>query len=610
MAYLAYDPQRVAELDRTMRNALYGLAFVGCGDPLAQNAAADIRDARRRLEHQWLPFVERINRCAVMTAYNSPAAGGEDLLERMMQAMVSDHGWSIADDGAAPTPDRAAAQAPSLDEVTVLAELLERGDLRDLTDTGAEQTWLATQLTQIAADPLLANRFVATFSRWKDLVNRVGYARMAVADARSADATTDDIVAIASLDAVDHGIAQVIATVHGAGALPDLDGVAPYAAAALVAQAALAADALAAVSDRLLARLIDERPLLGWLEERGPGPKTGDVLFAAILATPGSATPFVTAVAADPRRLWRTAADATLAQRVAAVGTDPANIDVATAGSVLAAFIDSARHPRSGEPDLPHVSGPEDSRAFLGELVGPWLMQFSPFSDEWGSTAPDQLARRDRLAWVVHDGSASDAMFAAQRQIEAGLELDATRRPAEMTAYAGLLGMLTQLVVEQKVHSEEDRKQLWNALWDVTDLVVSIGMAATGIGVVVRPVAKEAMDQAFAHVMREGWFNAPAPKKVREKAEYWQARTFVTAAATMVRAGFDGLRQRGELPPGTPPPPAPVLDVEHPELEYADRYRRWRDRELAGVDPTLISQFDQLKGYFLSDAEAGASIAG
>jgi hypothetical protein len=118
------------------------------------------------------------------------------------------------------------------------------------------------------------------------------------------------------------------------------------------------------------------------------------------------------------------------------------------------------------------------------------------------------------------------------------------------------------------------------------------------------------MDQIYNEVIERGWFNAPAPKKVAKRAAYWQERTIVTAAAVMVQYGYNELISTGGLAAGTPPPPEPRLDTEHPEVDYADAYRVWRDEQLAGADPDSVSRLDQVKGWFLSDTQAGAALAG
>jgi hypothetical protein len=614
MAYVAFDRQRVAALESAMHDAVFELWFLGCADPLAVSAVATLRSARQRLSDIWLPMVHGVSCCDALDVLIPVRLESDDLLDVMMRAMVVDHGWTVGDDVdlLRPPVDAGAWPPPSVDETRELAQQLEQGNLGDLTDTSQERTWLATELDMIAADPVLAAAFDTAFLRSTDLIKRLGSERLATARGpgpweRPHDARDD--ADIASIDAVDGGLAHVWAAVHGTDALPDLEKIDPYSAAAFVAQAHLSPAALAGVSFDILGRLTKDRPADGWPEEHAaPGPSSADLFFAALLATPGSSTPFVIAAATDPQRMWRTPADPKLAQQVAATGTDPANIGVGDAGTVVGAFIDYIRKNKGGGFDGAWGPRPQDSRAFLGNLVAPWLLQFSPLNIAWGTTDKEKDVRRERLKWVLGDHTAMDTLLGAQQQILDGLRASNNRTRTDATNYAGLVGMLTQLVVDQRVHDEEDRQHLWDTVWRVADVVVAAALTFTGVEPLLAPVIGAGVDQIYAEVTRQGWFNAPAPDKVRSKATYWQTRTSVSVAAVMVRSEYGRMMTSGELPAGMPPPPDPPLDTEDPGSDYANRFDTWLDDQRAGADPEVTGNLYKLAD--LNDTFANAFGAG
>lgn len=614
MAYLGYDPIRVEALGEAMRCAVYGLWFVGSGDPLGGVAVDAVADARRQLSDVWIPLVDRIKGATAMTLLTSFHLDSDDLLDAVLLRMTTEHGWQVIADVDLLHPASGAEPGPlSVTETTTLAELLQSDDTGRFTDDAGERTWLAGQLTMIAADPQLAAAFGAALTNWSGLIDRLGSQRLPAAHERTLAKAPDEQAAadvqVDTIDRVDGGLARVYAALHGEGALPDLGRVAPYAGAAFIARAGLTPARLADAGFQLLGRVVDERPVMGWSDEVYPGGKAADLLFAAVLATPGSTTPFVIAAAGDPQRLWWTAGDATLAQQVALSGTNPANITVADAETVVLSSIEYIRGHAGDRYDEGYVSAPAASRPFLGELVAPWLLQFSPFSPEWGSAPDEQRHRRDLLDWVLSSDDSRDRLLGAQQATQDGLVASAQRSPAALSAYAGLLGMMTDLIVGRSIKAEEDRKQLWDTVWQFVDVAVAVALVATEVPLLVRPLIKGAMDAGYEFIVDQGWLDAPAPKKVAAKEKYWQARTFTAAAAVMVRSGYARMVAAGRLPPDAPPPPDPHLGDEHPALAWVTAFDTWRDHQLlraGGADPGAISELDELKGYFLSDTQAAA----
>jgi hypothetical protein len=598
MSYLAYDPTRIAALGAALHTALDELVGIRGDDPLAADAMGCVQHARMHLDQLWVPLVDRLGGRDPLGMLVPVHLVVDDLVDELMRMMRDHFGWKIAIPGGLPAlPTGALPSAPpTAEEVTVLAGLLEHGDLDALTDQPEERAWLAAELTLIGADPGLATAFDAGFHRWGALADRLGHVRILTA---ASDGDVGDI------DSSFLALATTYEEVHGSGSIPALTRtMEPYAAAALIRQAGLDPQTLAWLSVEVLDRLDGDRPPL-WPEDLRPGPKTGDLLFETILATPGAATPFVIAVKANPQLLWWSAADPLLAQRVAQVGTDPANIDPVSAHLVLHAFVEwfDTYEPMS-RTDLRYTALPKRSRAYLGVLAEPWFVEFGPGVDDWG---PDAAGRRADLAFIVKDRGARDALLEGMGQEAAGLDGEPARH-WEAEAVAQAIGMFLQVDMERKIRAGEDTKQAWDTDWKVIIKLISYSskvVAPEAAPIVTMGAQALGLFKQLADAT--GWFGAPPPPgDVARQARAENQRLLLGLSATAVLAGYRTLVEDGRLPEHTPEPPVP--DRDHPDdvSAYSRAYRRWKEvNDIApGSDADLL--LDEQFHLFLSDADVGA----
>jgi hypothetical protein len=601
MTYLAYAPEQLRALSVAMRAALDELVTLSCDDPLAGDAVARVRLARVHLEQQWLPLLDRV--VGTDPLGNPARLAVDDLGQSLLRIVATLPGWQLGESDA----DRLGAMPsspPTAEQVTAFTKVLQDGDLEELTDSPQEREWLAAELTLIAADPALCATFAAGFDRWGKLGNRLGYRRQA-ALAHDVDQPVDDAdrADVAHIDAAYAALGGIWTSVNGDGALVELTRtMEPYGAAVTISQLSLDPAALVGLSVEVLHRFDVDRDGY-WAEDAVNGPKTGDLLLETILRTAGAPTTFVVAVADEPRLLWWTAADASLAQRVALVGTDPASIGIADAAVVLHAFADWFAHLQpAAQRNLVNLADPWESRATLGALAAPWFVEYGSGTDAWG-VDPD--IRRADLAFIIDDQGARGAMFEQLDAEAATLVGDPNRHRTEQ-AIAASIGMLLQIDTERRIRHAEEAKDEWDASWKLVQMFITYtGQAVPETLPVVKGLTK-AMTRVKKLLDENGWLGAPPPPgDVATQAEALQERIRLACAATAVRAAYEALVERGDLPP-IPPPPVPGTDPVDDPQSYRQAVRRWKDDN--GVAPGSDADLwlDRQMDLFVSPYDEGA----
>ncbi len=156
---------------------------------------------------------------------------------------------------------------------------------------------------------------------------------------------------------------------------------------------------------------------------------TGDLLFARLLEVPGAATQFaVQACAVDPWLLLGSTYDLERFHALVLTATDPAQASTEQAGQIIVPLLGFLR---DREPPL--GGGPVENlndRDWLGELVTPWIWQFSYRSSEWGL---DLRAANGWLRFVLDDPAAMASVLARRDDWLSGARR-AGGRPVELGA--------------------------------------------------------------------------------------------------------------------------------------------------------------------------------
>ena len=604
MGYVAYDPDRLAALTAAMRTAHDELSGLRCDDPSAADAVSTVRLAQTHLEQTWLPLVNQVVSTDPLGGRTWPIQlDGNDLFDRLLKTMRDEFGWIISVPiGVLPffiiSPGPLAP--PSVEETVGLADALQRGNVRDLVNDPAERQFLAIQLVAIAADPALAELFDQHFDRWGALADELGDVRV------EATATKDpDAAVVGDIDQAFKGIAGIATSVHGSGSIPQLTReMDPYSAAVLVSQAGVDPDMLPWLSFEILHRYIEGHPPMR-TEDLSPGPKTADILFQTILATEGAPTKFVLLASDEPEVLWWTAADSRLAQQVAAVGTDPANITGPEAHVVIHSFVnwfDGADTLFRGE--FQYVEPPtKSSRAFLGALAAPWFVEFGPGTTDWG---PDDASRYADLADIIDDPEARDALLDAMNDRVATISPD-TDSTRYNQAVGAAIGMLTELEVERQIRDAKRAKEAWDGGWSIVQKIISVGSKIFGPEVAaIAQIAVQGSGLIKKLLEESGWLGAPPPVgDVAERVEFERDRILITASAVSVNAAFQSLAGDAGIKPGAGPPPLPTPGHDDEVIAYWDRYNQWKDVWVvpgSNAELRLDAQFH----LFFADAQVGA----
>jgi hypothetical protein len=602
---LAYDPANLDALRLALGGALDDLGGISCDDTEATAAMSAVRSARRTLNEFCLPRVQDILNSDAMTSYHRAKVDGNDIRNALVFTMAASCGWTVSTD---PFNDKTMTVTP--EEARALGFRLQNGNLDKLTDHPEEIAFIASQLAVINADPQLSAEFSANFSRLDQLADTFAVKRIAVVDQLSWSGDDPAKSAeVASLDATFAELTRLYqsrpSTGHTGPYAAWIAGVEPMTAALLLRYAGLDATTLARVSNDLLVRWYDtdpydegrEQPM--WTDmEYERGPNAADILFQLMLATPGAPTVYVIDAAGNQPSMWLSATDHRLAQQVALQGTDPANIEAAAAGHVLKSLIEFAEDDRVVFASDINPVAPIDYATFLGELVAPWLLQFSPLNDDWAGLDRHDKARL--LEAILEDDGALAAMMASRGAMVDGLFTSVQANGATtftLNEHAELLGLLGQLIVNQKARNEEERMATWDLWWDVLTTPVAFLKVAPIVGVGI----DRALDQTHDWIVDNEWLAAPSPDHVEHQAEYDLEWSLTLSGATMATVAFF---QVG-YPPEIKPPPRPNPNVADPQAQYEEDFNDWMETL---PDDQRRATVEAWKSPFLNAAGAGESM--
>ena len=615
MGFMAYEPTRVRMLRTAMVAALDELRSIQSEDGGGADAIRVLRAAQGMLIDTWLPVLDGIVDCVAMTAYSGVRLDVQDLRQALPLMMATRFGWQVLADPLDDDPTRV-----TIAGARTLAMRLNTGDLHALTDTPDELRWLAVQLAAISADAVLTSTFTAEFQQWAGLCDELGGRRVELLHHNASSPSDDTAQAVALLDEAFLQLGAVWTEHHRqrspsgrvdgpiAGLVPGASAMQPYSVAAFARYIDLDPEQRARLTDEVLTRwtwgdTTDEFSEFGWWDRTREGPNTADLLFDALLQDPEACARYVALAVDDPLTMFATADDEGLTHRVVLAGTDPRHTTGDAAGSVILPLLRFFE--RGGYNGVAAVFDAHDPdwQPFLGQLVAPWLLQFSPVNDDW---AAEPEERRELLAFVLHDASAFDRLLESEGAALDGLAASLQQRGREDTTLeetAAFIGMLGQLDLNELVADEQRRLVAWNLWWDLAALPIGwlppAPGAATGVSI----------DALHRWTHEHGWFGAPSPTRVEDRAAQQQQWMLTVAGATMAQLAFTRMIERGALPATAPPPPEPDPRSQHPQLQYERDYLAWKALVFAGPDDPLAAEIDSWKSPFLSAAHAGEELA-
>lgn len=571
-------------------------------EPLAATTVSAVRRVQTTLAETWMPLIDQLVQCVALTGVQPVRFDLGDLRQSLPYVMAERFAWTVRTD-----PLDSAAM--TVTEATALAARLNTGHLARLTDTDAELQWLAVKLANIAADPMLANAFTATFDRWAELCDMLTQRRLTVRfDVRfsAADAT-------ARSETVDGVFRQLGAVWQQCAAseavLPELDAMQPYSASALARFVTMTSDQRAELTDHLLRRWYrgtdaDHPPQ--WVDVGFAGPNTADLLFEVLVDDPAACVRYLQLAVDDPQTFLITASDTSLSHRVVHLGTSPRHVTAAEAGAVLVPLLHFFADDNRFLVNPGFETYDDTWTPFLADLCAPWLLQFSPLNNDWGATIEHAAERRELLAFVLRDDGALERITAAGNAALEGLAISLQRagRVGDMLEEtAAFIGMLGQLNVNERVADEQERAATWDLWWDLASLPLNLLPIAPGL------IGGAALDELHAQAGAHGWLGAPSPAGVRDQAAYQAEWMLTVAGATMAAVGFDKLVARGDIDRDTPPPPLADPSSPSPQLQYERDYIEWQHAVFTSTDDALANEVDAWKSPFLNAASAGVAFA-
>jgi hypothetical protein len=348
----------------------------------------------------------------------------------------------------------------------------------------------------------------------------------------------------------------------------------------------LDAASLAAMTDTILRRWRNVLPgdqgyaTTLWGDMSLGGQNTADILFAALLATPGACTAYVRRSADDPASMWISAADPTLTARVALEGTAPANISIDEAGRVIQSWLAYFRSSRFATSN-PLMDGyPNGYRVTLAGVVAPYLAQFAVTNEGWGDSDESMEARLAGLAFLVEDSAALDELIHRCRTIVEEVVGAGDARPAKgdieaLKIVADTIGVIGRLAVNRAVANEQQRQQLFELGWTIATIGIEWLSPVTGI---LAGVAADAIwTTAGRHIAL-----IPDPDEVEASAQLALELGLVTILADLAAMMWRDVAHRSLMPPRMDPA------AKYPLNEFATDFDHWLHGVAALGDPAAL----------------------
>ena len=574
---MGYDAGPLRCLRGAMQRADTELGAIPTAESDTGEAMRAIRSARETIGGKWLTLIDSVLACRTMPSYAPVRIGLDDLVNARFGVLQQLYGWSVTRD-----PLQPVGAGLSLDQAQSMGWLLSQGNIEDLVSS-QEIAYLDNMLAAIARSPALSAAFLANMTSvgWTNLCNRLGDDRVGLmADLTVAGKLVDgDRDGPANIDSIFASLGMIATIDRSVAAntesMVQLDEINPYAAAMLVRSLGLAAEELASLSMKLIARYREG----GWADVQRPGPGTGDILMQAMLATPGAPTAFVLLARHDPATIFDAAHDDDLAAELLLQATSPSNMTIAQAGTVIPLL---TRYMAASYPtDVGFYGRPNDRIDLLTvDLVAPWLLQFSTtHASDW-HLEPGEGARL--LADVITDNTAFARLMDVRAKIVEGMtkQIADSRDPSRRAVQdlAAMLALIDTLCRQRTISTIADARALWDTGFAVVGAATSFlpGGAATGLGTGL------AINQ-LQSVLASSSLAPPGAQTVAHDTLYvldWQT---TVAAAAVVSLMFDHMMTDGRIDKNAPLPPLPSRGSPTPGAKYSADFSAWLDRAHLGA---------------------------
>lgn len=607
MGLLAYDPERLANLQHRLAAAVDELRTLRGSDPAATHAMRSVAAIRNDIELVWLPLINRIlDNTALTRDWWYAATRADNLQNSLINVMADGYGWTVQRD---PLNDDAATVTAA--EARALGAMLNSVDLLALTQDREQLRWLAQQLLVIGRDPALSADFLANFNSWTTVTYVLGaeYLRNERPDI---PAVFDGLMSVWKTSAPNAALTAGKSARLDA-LLPSIENADPYVQALMVRSLHLDAMTLATATNELLTRwlALKNDPGAATTIDRqvAPGSNAADLLLPLLLDDPAACVWFTELAARNPAILFETLNDPDVAYQVVLLGTDPANSSTVAAGRDVLAILDYFRVDPYMRPGFDNDGHPGEYGAFLGDLVAPWLLRFTMSDHEW-NVPPGEKAALLRVA--LHDEQAVQKLITDAERIRRGFVESLTADGTTAAKQVGeLLNLLLQLSVNERVDDEiasEDGR--FNLLWTV----VGVGSNFLPGGPLVGIASGIALTTLSSKL--DEYLDHPDPTGVRRTAERTMDVALTLAGADAVARLYQQWIADDLLDGAHRSPPAVDItdgaftdDGSCPSAEYHVAFSNWRYQLPGGADGTLARQAGELLAAFVGSSEAQSNCA-
>ncbi len=602
MGLLAYDPDRIRYLKHHLVAAVDDLRTVRSSDAAATYAMRSLAAIRTEIELVWLPLITRILDNTALTREWWFSVGVSDSLQNaLINVMADGYGWTVQRD---PLNDDASTVTP--EEARALGAILNTADLLALAQDRDQLRWLAQQLQVIGRDPTLSAEFLANFNSWQKVTYVLGL--------EYANTERPDI------EAVFDGLMKVWANTLPDGALtagtsasldallPPIDDADPYVQALMLRSLHPDAMTVATLASELLTRwlsLKDDPSAATPIDLLvGPGSNAADLLLPLLLDDPASCVWFTEFAAHHPAILFETLNDPDSAYQVVLIGTDPAHTTNAVAGRAVLAILDYFRVDPYLRPGFDNDGHPGDYGMFLGDLVAPWLLQFTMSNEDWDSS-PGEKAALLRVA--LHDEQAMQQLINDAERIHAGfVESLSTNGIAAANQVGALLNLLLQLSVNERVADEAaSTDNRFNLLWSVVGVASSFLPGGPAVG-----IASGFTQRALRSKLNE-YLDQPDPTGARRSAERAMDVALALAGADAIARLHQQWITDGVIAASHRPPPTVDITNESscPSAEFHDAFNEWLGHLPDGPNGELGRQAGDLLAAFVGSSQAQSNCA-
>ncbi len=259
-------------------------------------------------------------------------------------------------------------------------------------------------------------------------------------------------------------------------------------------------------------------------------------------------------------------------------------------------FIDYFQHPGL-VPTTAERALPPNSRPFLGELVAPWLLQFSPLNHDWELAADKQAdfprgyptalwrslgtdRKNAMLGFVLRNEEAMNFLIGHVEQSVEGLYIGFAEHGASIEEYAALLGLFTQHVVQQQEVDQQEHLNSVNLLFTAIHQLDKVAVMAFPEAAIPLRIIARAVSIVQSWIFENEWFDTASAADVRRDAEHWQEGMFAVAGAAMARAGWDERMSTDHTLAALDleQPPEPHPRDPQPQVDYEGSCQAWRQR--------------------------------